>query len=536
MASKVKRDYFKLNCCLLGWTLSCSSIAAEVKVEPAVSATYSYIDEAKIGQFNVDGHNAALIVPSVKITASSPKWQGALSAEHTDIQQIESGYDDDSYTNLSINNSFNFWQGRLAITANGSKNYQNIDSEFDAVSDPVFGLAEYVDIDAVSTSLSLSTSSRSKWRTSLNVKYSETKFDEEDLIDTEATSTRILPSENKGASVTLGYGELGSKTRGQLTISGNRVSRENRGDQDAINTSILLGFPISSSVDFVINGSKVENKLDNSAVNNSDIESESYGAGLAWRIGGRSFLQVSQNKSTRGQEEEFVSYTARIQPNRRTNFRFQQSRRFYGESNLVNFEHLGKKWNLSLTYDVALESRTRLQRTEVGRRPFLCEVGAASQADCESISVAPDVLQPGQFVIEATELAFTLDEDVVVRKSLSSNISYQFKKAQLSLAYGRSESDYLERDELRDTETMSLNYTHQMNRRNKLLFSGNKTRSKTDLRQEYRTGYKLGLEFERRLTRKATGRIGLKKIENESNTGQQDRQDSRLEVTYKYSF
>ena len=513
-----------------------SGWASEIKVEPSIETSYVYVADAKVGAFEVDSHNANLIKPKLQLTRQGAVWYGQWSVEHTDVQQSESGIDDSSYTNIKINNRFDWWKGRVVFDLNGSRLNQNIDDEFNAVTDPIFGQGEYIDVDTINSALTLQNSSASDWQNSLKLSFNEVNFDESKLEDTNTVSSRILNGETLGAALTLRRGQLGDNSWFSLEVDGRRVERENRGRQDSITGQFNLGLPLYRDFDFVINAAKAEHKVNSNVLEDTGFDSESYGAGIAWQLGTNSFIEVSQNKSTKGQEDDFMGVRLLLQTGRNSSLYFQQSRRFYGESNAFQFAQRGKRWEFSLSYDESLESQTRLQRNEVPNGFFLCTLGASSVDECEFFEAQPGSLADEQFTIAVTRIEFSLDEEITLRKSASANFNYQFRRSQLGMSYSRSENEFLELDELRETESISLNFSHQMSRRNRLLVTGAKSRHSTHNSSQNRTGYRLGIELERHLTRKATGSLSLKRQSDTTTNEQRNRKDNRIELLYRYEF
>lgn len=509
-------------------------VLADVEIKPSISSSLIHVTEANTSGFEFEGHEVLLLSPELEVTRTGNTWQMDLSADHTEQLQLQSGIEDVSYSNYSLNNTFSWWQDRVVFQLGASRNNQNIDNTFVGVSDPIFGRAEYVDVDRYNSSLLFQNSGRSNWSNSIRLGFSQTVFDEDQIQDTSSSTTNIIAGDERSAQIQIQYGQRPNQFRGGLNLSFTSTDRENRGEQDAIAANLLFGIPIYDSLDLVATANMDRNMVDNSLLQNSDLENESYGAGLAWRFGIRSNLQLTYNKDTRGEEEEFVGYKVEVYPNERTSLRYEQSRRFYGESHSLNLNQTGNRWSLNVNYGETLSSQTRLERTEISLGDYLCPETALSRTDCELLTEIPDEVELGFVVAEFFQPEFSLDEEVTLAKSGVASFSYQFKKASLILSYSNSETQFLERNVTRDSESYSFSFNHNMTRRNVLRVAG--TQSETSGDGENRDAYNVSVSFERKLTRKAVGTFAIKKVKNESNREINNREDTRLEVTYSYSF
>ncbi|MDO6720359.1 hypothetical protein Q4575_13155 [Psychrosphaera sp. 1_MG-2023] len=510
--------------------------AAEIDFKPAVEINYIHVLDTEISQFNFSNHDVLTASPSFTLAGRSPNWQGSVTADHTQIKQIDDGFDDASYSNFAINNLLNMYKGRVNLTVNASRKNTNIDSSFGTVSDPIFGQSEYVDVDSVNSRLTLSTSSKSVWQNSLSLGVSKTIFDESQITDTTATTSNIVNGTTKTASASLGYGQRANQVRGALQASMSRTDRENRGEQDSISMYANIGVPIWRTIDLVLTGSKFKNLIENSVLDDEDLESESYGAGLAWRFGQRSNIEVTRNKETRGQDDEYTGYKLEFYPSARTSLSYEKSQRFYGESHAFRLQHQAKRWGMNINYDETLGSQTRFNRIEVSLGDFLCPADAATQDDCQPLAELPDAIDDGEFVAEFFQPEFSLDELVTLSKTGTASVNYRMKKANISFTYNRGETEYLETNAVRETSSRTFNYDHTMSRRNSFAISLSDSDSTEQGTGVSREGYKVDVSFKRKLTRKALGTIAFKRISNTTSTGQQDRRDTRVELTYRYAF
>jgi len=513
-----------------------SAIAAEVEVTPSISTSFLHVVDAASVEDNFEGHEVLLVKPKLLFNRAGSVWNLSVTADHTELSQLQSGYDDTSYTNYEVNNSFNWLQGRVSLTANASRNNQNIVQSFASVSDEIFGRSEFVDVDRFNTSLAVSNLTSRDWQSTLTLGYAETDFDETQLQDTLSTTTQIQEVKTKSAQLNLQYGQRPGVVQGGINASFSRNDRQNRGEQDSIYVDARLGIPLWRTIDLVATGTKSKSLIENSSLQNSNLESESYGAGVSWRFGVRSNIEITRNKDTKGEEEEFTGYRLVFYPNKRTSLTYEKSQRFYGESHALKLSHEGNRWGFAIDYGENLNSQTRINRTEISLGNFLCPEGVTNRNLCQSVEIVPDVIDPGQRVIEFTQPEFQLDEEVTLAKSGSASLTYRFRKTNVNIRYNKGETEFLEKQSFRDIESVSLRLNHKMTRRTSFNIAATQTKSKQDDNNLRREDYNVNINLERRLTRKATGILAVKKISNKIESTQQNREDTRVELTYTYEF
>ena len=509
-------------------------VLAETEVKPTVSAGFVHVIDSDALGGEVDGHQVIRLNPRLDVNRKGTSWDTTFSLDHTEIAQLQSGFDDISYSNVKLENRFKWLQERIVFSVDASRNNRNIDTSFNGVSDPIFGRAEYIDVDTLSGRLAFSTSSRSRWQNSFVLSVSDTSFDESELEDTSTTTTTILQGTRQSAVLNLRYGQRPKSLRGNFGLTYSRVERETRGDQDSVAATFLIGVPLWGAIDVVATANMNRSMIDNSLLVNTDLENETYGAGLAWRFGVNSNLEITYNKDSRGDEDEFVGYKLEVFPSQRTSFQYEQSKRFYGESHSLRLAHRGNRWTANVNYSESLSSQTRLNRTEVSLGTFLCPFTAVTRADCTPIDEVSDIENQDLFPEEFFEPEFSLDEEVTLSKSGSANITYQLRKLALSASYSKGEVLFLERNATRDLESYNVSITYDLTRRNALKFSASESESVGD--GVDRKGKNISLSFERKLSRKANGTFSISEIDNEASNGINNRKETRAELTYKYSF
>lgn len=527
--------------CLFLLALMPLKSAATVEFKPKLDVTFLHILEADISANDYAGHEVATVNPSFQLQRTGRLWSSTVNAEHNQINQLHSGYDDTSYNNIDITNRFAFLDDKIVFSNSISRANRNIDTSLGANADPIFGQAEFIDVDSISNKLVFKNGGRSAWQNELSLTQSKTSFDETKLTETDSDVTNLNAGDSQSASLKINYGQRPSQLRGGVQIAFSRNTRGERGDQDSLNGGLSLGVPIVSDFDFVVQAVKSTSKIENSVLVDSDLGSESYGAGIAWRFGSRSNIEVTYNKETRGQEDTFVGYKLEFYPSERTSLNYEQSRRFYGESHSFSFAHAAKRWGASINYAESLGSQTRIAREEVLLGSFICPFGGVLPDSCEEYAGEPEDIPDGFAPVDLVRPVFSLEEEVILSKSISASVNYKFKKSSIALSYSEGESEYLEREESSDstrkTESFSFKYNHEMTRRNSLSINATSSKSRSNnAASGDRDRSNASINFTRKTSRNADVTISLIKINSESTTGRLDRNDTRFKVSYSYRF
>ncbi|GAB3001732.1 porin family protein [Psychrosphaera aestuarii] len=537
-------------------TVTTSAVATEIEIKPKITSIYTYVVDPEFNGFELDssvedGNQTLMLTPSISMLASGAVWNGQWTVSHTKIEQLESNFENTSFSDISLNNQFNFVKDRVVFSANASRKNQNIDNRFAGVSDPIFGQSEYVDVDNGTLGLTVKNKSGSDWRNSLNYSYSATRFDEDQLANTSTRSTQLVKGDRQNAEVRLAYGSRANQVKGEFRLAGNSNDRNVRGKQSNIAASFNLELPMWSALDFVLSGSASRNSIANSSFEDSNLDNEFYGAGLAWRFSERSYIAVTYNKDTQGQtrfsdadeefDDTFVGYRLVLEPSKRTSLSYENSRRFYGESHNFKYNKSGNHWNINVGYAEDLTSQSRLVNDPISAGIYSCNPISLERVDCIPLSRIPDRPDPRREYIEFFDPNFFIDEELVLSKGLNASVSYKGRKSTLTLSYAKSKRQFLERDNdefgnEQDSESFSINYNHRMSRRTSFNASANQTDVDSNGTRGDRKGFQASVGLERKLTRKATGKLNIRRFDNDGNSIGQNRKDTRLEVQYSYQF
>ena len=536
-----------------------SVMAVEIELQPSISGTFVHILDSEISGIQLSqpiesGHQAFTLTPELQMLATGPVWNGSWSASHTKIKQFNDGFDDESYTDISLNNTFGFIKDRIVLFANANRNHRNVNQSYNLVSDPIFGQSEYIDVDTLTTGFTIQTSPVVDWRSALTVSNTDTDFDSEELENTGSNSVSLVKGSSQSAQLTMSYGQSEQQARVSVSVSGNRNNNDNRGLQQFVFANINVGFPVWRSLDLVVTGTKTSNKIDNSTLSDSQLDNQNYGVGVAWRFGARSYIELTQNKEIRNnsageglveegdetQDETFTAWAIVFEPDNNNTLKYSNSRRFYGDSHSLEFKREAKRWNVSAKYSEDLTTTSRLRAESTSAGLFACPEADSLRDNCALLEGVPDVINPSLFYYNFADIEYFFEDELTLKKEGTVNVNYRHKKTTINVGYTHRTQDYLERESSENgsqtIQSLSASLNHRLSRRTSLNVTANQseTLNADDTLQRKGTQYSVGLE--RRMTRKATGTLSLKRYESETNSNTQAREDNRVELTYTYKF
>ncbi len=534
--------------------------ATEITIKPSITGTFVHVADAEFSGVQLDtpiedGHEALTLSPKLSLLANGPVWKGNWTLTHTTIKQQQSNFDDTSFNNITLNNQFAFLKDRVSFFANATRQNRNVDNRFAGVSDPIFGQNEYINVDNYTTGINLRNLGGGDWRNSLRYSIGKTDFNESDLKQTNSTSTQLVKGDNQNAALSIVYGGRTNQLKASFDLQGQMNERDTRGTQKNISASFNVGIPIYSTFDFVLTGTKSQNSVGNLDFDAAELDNESYGVGLAWRISERSYIQVTENKDTQGQtrfsdedlDKTFTSVKVVLEPSKQNSLTYSNTRRFYGEANSFGFKHTANRWSANIDYSENLGTTSRLVREVSSAGIFSCSVDNPEREFCDLLPEPPTAPIEGITFLEFFDVDYLFEEELTLTKGLSASFDYRTKKSTISISYNQGENQYLERDNTtestrQETESVSISFNHRMSKRTSFNASYNETATKGGNGRNLsdndgtRKGMQAMIGLERKLTRKATGSINIRRFDNDGNSSGQNRKDTRLEVNYTYNF
>ena len=548
-----------LGACLLGfafWISPFPSLANEINFSPSISTTYTHrdgsdiVDRSQVG--TLQGNEILTIRPSISMSVKGATWNGTWNAVHTQIKPLDTEKESRAINEISINNRFDFIKDRLSFTLNGRRENRNIDSSFSSITDPIFDDNEYVDVDRYTAGVSFKTLPSSDWRFNTSFNASETRFEASDLTQTDSISTDLRNGKSTTSRVQLGYGKTKKQARVQLSINDRRNFSDTRGNQTFNSISANVGVPIWRSLDIVANGFKSTNKTDSDIIRNNQLDSEYVGLGLGWRFGNRSYIEVVQNKQTRGSdslidgrqsEDEFLAYSLVVSPDQRNRLTYKKTQRFYGDSHSFLLTKSAKRWNISANYNESLQTRTRLNSTRKNAGIFACPEEDSTRVECELFDINNDEFEPNLVYLNFFDILYNLSEEVTLTKGGGLSFSYSHKKIKFALSAQQSEVEFLERsaEEALSQQRMfySASIDYKLSRRANLKVESTKSIVKDErvMSEEIssnRVADRHSLSINREFTRNARGSLRYSRVSRESNESK--RSENRISASYSYQF
>jgi hypothetical protein len=152
--------------------------AVEMDLAPKITSSFIHVVDGAYGENNLKDVEAWTLSPELGINFNGAVWKGSWQVDHNEIKQVKSEFDDASYTDYSLNNSFSWWQDRISLSIGASRKNQNINRGQGGVTDQIFSNKEFVDVDNYSAAFSIRNRANSPVQVQLQYQFSDTDFDE----------------------------------------------------------------------------------------------------------------------------------------------------------------------------------------------------------------------------------------------------------------------------------------------------------------------------------------------------------------------
>ncbi|MEP4889827.1 MAG: hypothetical protein ABJV04_07365 [Aliiglaciecola sp.] len=526
-------------------TLILSSLAnAELKFNSDV--TSSYVRHSSDSEaFSRRDSDIFTFEPSLGATYEANKIQGAATVRYL---QVSNNASSDS-TDLNLDQNYNFtsfnYNGRLtaidnvlSFTARGSQSYRNTIAGNALVNDELYGSQELSKTQTNSAGFNFSLSQGDWVRMAVEGSYSKVKSDRQVFLDSD------LDTSNTSVTSQIYSGD--EVKRVNWNISGTYNETLGSGFNDSRSELYSGDFRIGLINEFslVFTGQNERNEL-SSESGGSDVSSDfnytSYGVGLSWYQSAQRFIDVTYNRSTENEDESenFLGLKFDWRFTSRTSIAGEYGRRFYGESGNLNLTHKIRKFQTQVTYEENITNYTRLVAGDTVTGSFVCPIGADQILQCFQPATIDYVLQPGEEFSNFNFIIPDITESDIIRKSLSTNIGYSFRKVQSSLTYRNTNTEYIDGSREQKTQTISLDSSLQINRKTSLsgsiiITSYDNTVDDDRLSADNDDVFTATLNYTRKLNRDLNATIGYQHTTRRSPVENRDYDSDRItfEVVY----
>lgn len=514
-------------------SLPFSAYCKDVDIKATVNNT-AYVYETEIGDNEATQNKAIIIRPSLIGSYSSRGISASLTANHSRVNKSgDSGSSKQNYTNLAYNSSFYLIENALSLTLSGAQSYRSISQQQQYFSDIILASDGLTKTQNNRAQLDFTNPNPRYVGLSLQSTYSKTKTDQSQ------ESNSGIDSDNVGVVARLYQGKNIRFINFNISAQYNDTSRSNLQNFQSTRVQGNLGFPFTSTFEFLITGSLDEYDTGQASfTGRSNLDTSSYGAGLRWNSGKKSNLSLTYNQLDEGEKQtEFIGLNLNWAFTSRTVVNFDYSQRFYGDAYSLNFKHSLKSLRTSVSYseDVTSYSRFGASNTII-TGIFVCEFGSTELTDCFQPDSLDYQLQAGEEFRATTEIDTDITEEVLFRKSGNASIGYDKRKIKISLDAKYQRIEYLESNRLNINRSLRLNFNYALGRKTNISFASTISKNQLSESEDPDTIVTTSITFKRDLGRYLKLNLSARLLDRESDSAERDVTDKRLTLGLNYTF
>ncbi|MDG6096188.1 hypothetical protein EXU34_01850 [Alteromonas sp. ZYF713] len=402
-----------------------------------------------------EDRNTLQIAPTLTGIYTSKKANASASA--TQLYQrfdFDEGSRSTNFTEFEYAGNLNVIDNVFQIFGQGSQGYRSFRPETYIASDFLLNSDDLTKITSHSAGATLSIPRGSLWGLGVTGRYFETKSDntlEEAENDSSSPFNQFINSEGMSANATLVNGDWFKNSYWNINAVFQRTDRQDRGMFESLRANAQIGFNLYKDFGVLFTATHEENDIDGelsnflNQYNNQFSKFDTYGAGVNYRPAEGRFFNVTLNKiSTDGEDDgkTFVGVSTNWQFTPRTSIQADYGRRYYGDAGSFTFNYGTKRVRSAVTYRESTTSFSRLMYDVVDAGTFVCPAGAVDIIDCFQPDSLDYEMQPGEQVVQFSQLVSELTDQVILRRQLGGSIGFQRRRLKVSLDLRYIDTDY----------------------------------------------------------------------------------------------
>ena len=502
---------------------------------PSVEITETYTDNVKLSPINKQDSFISQTSTTLNTNYSSRQIEFTLSGKINYLAYSHNNQLNNDYRSLNATGKYSLWADgpRLVFTANianVSKNGAN-NSLADLAS------ADTVEVQTYSAGLEhVLANSAYNVTSSIYFQYSTSG----DNIGDNEGYTATLVSEN-GHSARTVFWQLNSNfVKKQLNSSQTILRSQSTATPDAEKYIIegIVGAitpynfnPFIRYYDEDINGI--------SSTNNNTLTS-SWGPGVRWLATKHLFLDLSYNYvKDNSVSDNYFAAKIGWQPSSRTTLNTSYSKRFFGDSYNVDFQHKTKRLTNSIAYNETLQAFDRNNYNRVNLGAFWCPSADYSGETYQCfVNNVPSI---DYQLVTLSTLELEQSKGFSLKKTLSWSSILQLTKTNFSFIASRIERKELNTGRVNDIQNMKLSVSRRISAKSDVELTGSFRHQQLDQENDqtsqqndyYRTAT---IKYTRKLASSLSGDISTQYLNRSSNEDRFSYQELRAIITIKKEF
>jgi len=474
------------------------------------------------------------LAPTITWQRQGAAIQTRLSWQHETVFYRDSQPDKRSFNEFDFGNQMSFFRERLIWSLDASQVYQIRNSRLGIFSDKITGAENLSKTNRYGSGLSFRNLSSAKYRTELELRYSNYDSTAAEVDDgllsyrTEAYDGRWL----------FGTNDRGLNFFWQYNGNIQRAERSTDTNVSGLLHGLVVGVPFAPK--FSVIGRAGSERLDNGR--NYDNSFDYFGAGVEFRFGARSRINVTMNRSDSeafGQRKETDTYAASqflIAPTRRTSLEGSFDRRYFGRT----WDFTGKydlrflSMRLRISDNVRTQNQFDRELEDLGI--FVCPVGSTDLSSC--FKPPTDKYMPvfGETLQQVRATNSELREELVEQRNVALTVAYSKNRLNASVTLSDNELRYVESGDFSTNQGAALQLSWKLTEHSQLL--ANVNYYDIDYRNENRKDENLSasVSYQQQLTERSDLRFTVRRLDRNSSVAEFDNSENRVWMEYSYKF
>jgi uncharacterized protein (PEP-CTERM system associated) len=510
------------------------AIAAESLFDASLkSAVYGYqLKTAE--QSNKTDDLVWELAPTINWQRQSAAMKTRINWRHETLFYNDAHPDKRSFNEFDVSNQISFFRERLIWSLDASQGYQIRNSRLGIFSDKITGVENLSKTNRYGSGLSFRNLRSAKYRTELDLSYRNYDSAAAEVDDgllsyrTEAYDGRWL----------FGTNDRGLNFFWQYNGNIQRAERSTDNNVSGLLHGLVVGVPFAPK--FSVIGRAGSERLDNGR--NYDNSFDYFGAGVEFRFGARSRINVTMNRSDSeafGQRKETDTYAASqflIAPTRRTSLEGSFDRRYFGRTWDLQGKYDLRFLSMRLRISDNVRTQNQFDRELEDLGIFVCPVGSTDLSGC--FKPPTDKYMPvfGETLLQVRGPNSELREELVEQRNLSLTVAYSKNRLNASITLSDTELRYVESGDFSTNQGAALQLSWKLTEHSQLL--ANVNYYDIDYRNENRKDENLSasVSYQQQLTKRSDLRFTIRRLDRNSSIAEFDNSENRVWMEYTYKF
>jgi uncharacterized protein (PEP-CTERM system associated) len=404
------------------------------------------------------------LVPTVSLQYSSKKLAVSGTVEHTN-QRVS--YDDDSrtdnFTEYSYSASLSAIDDVLSIQNTGAQRYNSTTLSSYLVSDFLLDSEDLAKVTSNQTGVYLTVREGNYFGTSASASYYTVTSDR--TVDSatgdigtnyDSDGVTVLAEITSGDYFRQSYWSLdGSYVKSNGTT--NTTYKSTIGNAEVgYNLIGDFGVIVSSTYE----GNEIESATDDVSADTQFTRFTTYGLGVSYRPSSSRYISLTANKIVTDGDDDgknFLGIDLSWQFSSRTAITANFWRRYYGNSASASLSYGTRTTKSKLSYSETVTTYSQLLTSVDSVSLFVCDGDSANISECFQPDSSDYELEAGEEYYAVVNLLGEINEQVFLRKQLSTSIGFSRRRLTLALNLSSSENEYIDGSYSQDVKSATLN-------------------------------------------------------------------------------